>query len=352
MAVPFDADRLELRGAAAPVLEGVMSSLTNPIFPTGSGLAFFTFSRTGSLVYLPGARTEERTLVWVDRNGTSQPVGAPSRAYLQPVLSPDDTQIAVRIDGQTSDIWRYDIPRRTLTRLTFEGNNLRPLWMPDGKRIVFTSARDGSRRLFRKPADGAGAEEAITDDKLLSAVTAISPDGTLALGTLNPTGENDVGIFQLQGDRKTTIFLKTPFDESVPAIAPDGRWVAYISLESGRPEIYVRTFPDPGGKWQISTDGGRAPVWARNGRELFYSSNDGSTLMAVDVTTQPTFQASTPRVLLEGGFRLVAGALGPTYDVSADGLRFLMVQGNDTNLTQMNVVLNWFEELKRLVPTN
>jgi Tol biopolymer transport system component len=221
--------------------------------------------------------------------------------------------------------------------------------MPGGKAITFVSARGNSRHAFLRPADGSGVEEQIINDERLSGVSSVSSDGKLAFGQLNPTGENDLAVFELQGERKTTVFLKTPFDESVPTISPDGRWVAYVSDESGREEIYVLAFPGPGGRWQISTQGGRAPVWSRNGRELFYSSFDGASLMVVDITTQPTFKAGTPRVLLEGGFRLVSGALGPSFDVSADGQRFLMVQNNDANPTQLNVVLNWFEELKRRV---
>ena len=167
---------------------------------------------------------------------------------------------------------------------------------------------------------------------------------------MNTTTQNDIGFLELQGDRKISVFVKTPFDDGSPKISPDGRWVAYLSNESGRMEVYVQPFPGPEGKWQISTGGGVAPVWARNGRELFYGSRPGEQLMVVDITTQPTFRAGTPRVLLEEGFRLTARGQSANYDVTADGQRFLMVQGGDANLTQLNVVLNWFEELLRRVP--
>jgi Tol biopolymer transport system component len=325
-----------------------MSGLTNSVLPTGSGVAQFGFSQTGSLVYVAGLRTAERTLVWVDRKGAVQPLGAPPRAYRSPSLSPDGRQIAVTIEGQTSDNWIYDIARGTLTRLTFEGNNARAVWTPDGKRIAFGSDRGGSRQLFWKLADGTGPEEQITNDKLFGTINSISPDGKLAFGNLNPRGENDIGIFELQGERKITVFLKTPFDEGTLALSPDGRWVAYLSNESGRQEVYVRGFPGPEGKWQISTEGAAAPVWARNGRELFYVTTN-EKLMVVDISTEPTFKAGTPRVLLEGPF-LWRLNLGQNYSVSPDGQRFLVIQGEDANLTQLNVVLNWFEELKRRLP--
>ena len=348
MAVPFDPDSVEVTGEPAPVLEGLLPGLTNATFPTGSGVAHFGFSRTGSLVYLAGGeQAGERPLVWVDRTGAVESLGAPPRNYVRPTLSPDGRQIALNIAGDPTDVWVYDIARGTLTRLTFEGNNFRPVWTPDGTRIVFPSDRGGSRQLFWKSANGAGTAEQLTNDELSPGVTSISPDGKLALVSLNPTGTNDIGIVELQGERNITVFLKTPFDEGVPVISPDGRWVAHLSTESGRPEIYVRPFPGPGGKWQISTEGGVAPVWARNGRELFWASSPTGQLMAVDITTEP---AGTPRVVLEESFRLAAGVQGANYDVSPDGQRFLMVPGGAANLTQLNVVLNWFEELKARVP--
>ena len=280
--------------------------------------------------------------------GAVQPLGAPPRAYARPALSPDGKQIAVNIQGQTDDMWIYDIARGTLTRLTFEGNNIRPVWTPDGKRIAFASDRDGSRQLFWKLADGTGAEEQLTNDKLFSNVNSISPDGKLAFASLNSTGGRDLWTIELQGERKTTPFLKTPLDEFLPAISPDGRWVAYMSRDRRTQDIYVRTFPGSEGKWQISTGGGMAQVWARNNRELFYVNPDNK-LMVVDITTEPTFKAGTPRVLLEGTF-LLRNNIGVNYDISLDGQRFLVVQGSDANLTQLNVVLNWFEELKQRVP--
>ena len=358
MAVPFDANRLELTATPAPILEGAMTSLTSSTFPNGSGVAQFGFSRTGSLVYLAGARATESTLVWVDRGGNVEPLGAPPRPYLRPTLSPDGRQIAVNIQGQTSDIWIYDIARGALTRLTFEGNNNGPVWMPDGERIGFSSTRGGPRQLFWRRADGAGSEEQLTNDELAPGLQSISPDGRLAFGTVNATGQADLGFVDLQGERNVEVFLKTPFDEGQAMISPDGSWIAYLSPESGRREVYVRPFPGPGGKWQISTEGGVAPRWARNGRELFYASAPNGQLMAVDVNqsrdsdgaASSAFQAGTPRVVLAGGFRLVSGNEARNYDVSPDGQRFLMVQGGDANLSQLNVVLNWFEELKQRVP--
>jgi eukaryotic-like serine/threonine-protein kinase len=178
-----------------------------------------------------------------------------------------------------------------------------------------------------------------------------SPDGQLlAFMENNPTTGYDIWVLRLS-DRKAQPFLRTPFNESVPRFSPDGRWLTYVSNESGRYEIYVQPYPGPGGKWQISTEGGTEPTWNSNGRELFYRSGD--KMMAVDIATQPSFAAGKPRVLFEGRY-VPTPATSPNYDVSPDGQRFLMLKPNEQEAsapTQINVVLNWFEELKRRVPT-
>jgi Tol biopolymer transport system component len=174
--------------------------------------------------------------------------------------------------------------------------------------------------------------------------TSWSPNGKwLAFYDINPTTSNDIWVLRFDGERKPQPFLQTAFLETGAEFSPDGRWLAYQSNESGQAEIYVRPFPGPGGKWQISTEGGGAPCWARNGRELFYYY--GNKMMAVDTKTEPTFAAGKPRLLFEGRFG--------GYDVSQDGQRFLMIQAVEPELpaTQINLVLNWFEELKRMVPT-
>ncbi len=349
MAVPFDPERLEVMGAPVPVLEGVMAGLGD------TGVGQFSFSGQGSLAYIQGgAVLADVTAVWVDRNGVVQPLGAPPRTYLHPHLSPDGRQLAVTISGGEDDIWVYDLPRGTLTRLTFEGFDHASFWIPDGKRIVFRSTRSEGSNLFWKPADGTGAEEQITKSmQPTPSLSSVSSDGKLAFYSEDhPTMRRDIWIASLDGERKQSVFLQTPFNEAVPRISPDGLWLAYLSDESGRYEVYVRAFPGPGGKWQISTDGGAEPLWARDGRELFYRV--GEKVMAVDITTQPTFQAGTPRVLFEGDYATHPIPPETNFDISPDGQRFLMFQPTEQEgaaLSQIHVVLNWFEELKRRVPT-
>jgi Tol biopolymer transport system component len=318
-----------------------------------SGAAQYSFSATGSLVYVPGAvQSNQSKLVWVNRNGAEQTLAAAAHAYVSPRHSPDGRRVAVGITEQESQTWLYDLSRETLTRFTFEKNmNIYPTWTPDGKRIAFDSSRDGPQNLFWQMADGSGGLERLATSEYSNAPMSWSPDGQLlAFIEITPTTGYDIWVLRMS-DRKAEPFLRTPFNEGVPQFSPDGRWLAYISDESGRFEVYVQPYPGPGGKWQISTEGGREPVWNHNGRELFYRSGD--KMMAVDIVTQPGFTAGKPRTLFEGQYQPTAATF-PNYDVSLDGQRFLMLKPVDqaqASPTQINVVLNWFEELKQKVPT-
>jgi eukaryotic-like serine/threonine-protein kinase len=237
-----------------------------------------------------------------------------------------------------------------MTRFTFEGVNGSPTWTPDGKRIAFGSTKEGQQNLFWQLADGSGGLERLNIAEHREAPISWSPNGQLlAFVDIDPTTSRDIWVLRMS-DRKAQPFLRTTFNESGPRFSPDGRWLAYVSDESGRYEVYVQPYPGPGGKWQISTDGGTEPIWNRNGRELFYRSGD--KMMAVDIATQPSFIAGKPRMLFEGPYLPAPGTV-PNYDVSPDGQRFLMlkpVEQAGAAPTQINVVLNWSEELKRLVP--
>jgi serine/threonine-protein kinase len=343
MAVPFDPQRLTATGAAIPVVEGVLQSTT-------TGAAQYSFSATGSLVYVPGEiGLAQSRLVWVNRSGAEQPLAAPAHAYIDPGLSPDGRQIAVSIMEQGSQVWLYDLSRETLTRLTFEGNyNLDSAWTPDGKRIAFSSNKEGPRNLFWQLADGSGGLERLTTSEYVHLPMSWSPDGqSLVFTEINSATGYDIWVWRL-GDRKAQPFLRTPYNEAAPRFSPDGHWLAYVSDESGRREIYVQPYPGPGGKWQISTEGGTEPVWNRNGRELFYRSGD--KMMASDIATRPSFTNGKPHMLFEGPY-VPTPASVPFYDVSPDGQRFLMLKPSEQGApTQINVVLNWFEELKQKVP--
>ena len=345
MAEPFDPQRLEVTGGAVPVVEGVLQS-------TFSGAAQFSFSATGSLVYVPGGdQANQRRLVWVSRSGVEQPLAAPARSYRGPRLSPDGREVAVAIEGQDTEIWLYNLSRETLTRLTFQrGTSYNPVWTRDGKRITFNIASGSEGGIYWLLADGSGGLQRLSE--FGGGPYSWSPDGKL-LAFPKGTPTTGIGIWMLRmDDRKAAPFLRTSFNEGALQFSPDGRWVAYISDESGRREIYVQPYPGPGGKWQISTEGGTEPLWNPNGRELFYRSGD--KMMSAEITTHPRFSAGKPKVLFVGQYQLSSNQ-GATanYDVSSDGQRFLVLKpgGKDQAATQINVVLNWFEDLKRRVPS-
>jgi Tol biopolymer transport system component len=346
-AVPFDLNRLEVTGTPAPVLEGV-------VFDPIIGSAAYAVWRTGSLAYIPGsAVSSKRLLAWVDRKNQIQPLAAPAKEYATPVVSPDGQRVVVAIGrGFNTDVWVYDIPRGTLTRLTFDGHSGFPVWSPDGKRIAYMTRRGAEWEIRSKAADGSGAEETVlAGQDLIPNLGSWSPDGKfLAYTSMSPDTESDLSVLPLEGERKPRPFVQTKSAVYNPAFSPDGHWIAYMSNETGRFEVYVQPFPGPGGKWQVSTDGGGRPVWGRSGRELFYVN--ANKVMSVSVTTQPSFSASTPRFVADVHPLTYTGLWPNALYASPDGQRFLFAKASDENRPpgEVRVVLNWSEELNRLAP--
>ena len=294
-AVGFDADQLAVIGSPVPVVENVnMKAL---------GAANFSVSSNGSLVYVAAAGGGPlRTLVWVDRDGREEGLGYPAASYTRPRVSPEGTRVAVGVsERDNTDIWIYDLSRRTRTNLTTDpAIDRRPLWTPDGQRVVFESNRDG-RALFSKLADGTGEAERLmgaSEGATFLFPEAWSADGkTLVYWELVET--IDIGLLSMEGERRSELLLATEFQETAPAISPDGGWIAYSSTESGEEQVYVQRFPDLGERVTVSTDGGWQPVWSPDGRELFYRGPPG--MVVVPVETNPTFRAGTPEVRIVRG---------------------------------------------------
>ena len=366
MATPFDLARLKVTGLPSAILEGVMQAVnTGFITLNDTGAAQFSLSESGALVYIPGGIFPDRgrSLVWMDRNGTATPVGAPPRPYLGPRLSPDGKRFAVGTIGLTTSVWIYSFTSGTMTRLTPEGESFWPTWTPDGTRVTVnaTGPTNLTGSIVSMPADGglierltAGGNAAIDGQP-----GSWSPDGQLLafVKALATTGRNIWVLSPGVAEQKLRPSLQTPFLERFPAFSPAGDWLAYVSDESGRDEVYVQRYPGSGERHQVSAEGGSEPSWTKNGRELFYSAaseqpNMPAKMMVVDITLDPTFTASKPRVLFEGQYR--ASTPLRNYDVTPDGKRFLMVQTIEPPpvppLTHMVVVLNYFEELKRRRP--
>ncbi len=346
-AVPFDLTRLELRGVASPVL--------SPLVILPNGTAEFDIARDGTLVYVSGGPTTSlRRLAWVDRNGREQVIAAtPPRHYGAVSLSPDGTRVALEIWDQGNDIWTLDLARDTLTRVTTDpGLDLSPVWMPDGRRLLFTSQAGGALgSIFSRAADGTGAVERLTESTHVERATHVLADGA---GALFASGS---GIMMLRlADRRVSSILQVPQQLAQNGVvSPDGRWLAHDGSDGGPIQVFVRPFPNATeGRTQISAIGGSHPRWSRNGRELFYMAPDGA-LMSVLVDPGPTWAAKTPTRVSQGPYVRATGISGTrTYDISPDGQRFLVlkpVEGTQTAPPQVVVVQNWHEELKRLVPT-
>jgi serine/threonine protein kinase/Tol biopolymer transport system component len=349
LAVPFDLANLRVAGQPFPVARGVFMSVN-------TGFAEFDMAANGTLVYAPGAvEGGERTPVWVDRQGRPSPLPLPERSYLHPRISPDERQIAIEVEGATHDLYTYDLARGTFTQLTFDGHSHWPLWTPHGDQLTFRSGRSGTFTMWSMPADRSGQEERLTTVGVYQSPASWTPDGKTVAFTQVDVAETgpDVYVLSLDGDRKPVALARSKFAEGSPNFSADGRWVAYSSNESGRPEIYAQPWPGPGPKIQISAEGGTDPIWSKRSGELFY--RNGDKMMAVAVDTRQRLTVSKPQVLWQGhyshGMSSSCGAPGPTstnYDVTADGKRFLMIQDKDQDVAgrQLTVVLNWGEELK------
>jgi len=359
LAVPFDLRALAVNGAPVPVAENVASS---GVPGRAVSAAQIAISPSGTLAYVAASFNAPvpRTLVWVDRLGREESLDAPERPYVYPRLSPDGSRIAVTVGDQEQDIWIWDVSRKTLRRFTIDPAEDRySAWTPDGKRIAFGSSRGGEAGTWWQAADGTGTPERLAGfpfNRYGNFVpTTISPDGSRLVATA--TGESpNLWILTLNGDRQPTPLLQTGFRERNAEISPDGHWIAYESLEAGQFDVYVRPFPDvTGGKWPVSTGGGSQPLWARSGKELFFIDPSGA-LMSVRVERQSPFTIGTPAKMLDGSYVWsVPTYAGRLYDISADGQRFLMLKQSsspDRTSAPITVVQNWFEELKRLVPTH
>jgi serine/threonine-protein kinase len=337
LAVPFDVDRLELAGAAVPVVENVQ---VGPISRTSKAAV----SRSGTVVIAPGS-VGLTSLVAVGRNGVAADVGVPFRFFSAVRVSPNERYLALAALEAASgtDIWLFDrVARGGLTRLTFDGSASRPLWTPDGRHVVYQRAGN-AQDVAWIAADGSTPAESlvVADDDQVPA--AITPDGrTLVLREGGVLNKRRISMVSLDSSRVPRSIINTPYDNHSPSLSPDGKWIAYVSNETNLNQVYVRPFPGPGGKWQLSTDGGVEPLWSRTGREIFF--RNGDKMIAVPVTTGATFTHGEPRELFS--FRAIQGGVNhPSYDATADGQTFFMIRAaTPIDQSGMIVLLHWFDE--------
>jgi eukaryotic-like serine/threonine-protein kinase len=362
-AVSFDPGKLEVIGGPVSIVENVTrANITAPYRP-------YALSDSGTLVYAtvpPIAPISlQRTLVWVDRNGKEEALGLAPNAYGSPRISPDGTRVALAVaSGPTRwDIWTWDLVRKVPTRLTFgpSGFSL-PLWTPDGKRIAFHSGVGYQQHIYWQAANGTGKVELLGTAKTPTMFAWSWLNNGKILVVVQPAPDradaliSDIGALSMEEDHTFKLLLKEPYNEFQPRLSPSGRWMAYVSNESGKNEIYVRPFPEVDeGRWQISTNGGDSPLWSPDDRELFY--RNGDAVMSVRVRMDPGFSVEASKVIFNGSYVSYSASgfsseLNP-WDISLDGKRFLMIKEPAATAPQgprkINVVLNWAEELKQRV---
>ncbi len=354
LAVSFNPGKLEVSAGGIPVVEGLLRN---------GALVHYAISESGTLAYIPGSLQDAgalgRTLVWVDREGKEEPIAAPPNNYNFPKISPNGTRVALTVGNLASpDIWIWDLTRNTLSRLTSDKNReLQCIWTPDSRRIVFLANPGGEDYgIYCRAADGTGDVEKLSsaaDRQLMP--WSLSRDGkNLLVAEFLSMTKFNIGLVSMEGTRERKTLIPNAFQ---PEISPDGRLLAYCSSESGRNEVYVRPFPQVDKeKWQASTEGGESPLWSPDGRELFYLTEDNSA-MAIAVNTDQVLRLGTPKLMFRHsciGFGSFSA--GTPWDISPDGKRFLMIKEAAPSATagegprKINIVVNWFEELKQRVP--
>ncbi len=366
LAAPFDLDSLEVLGGGVALVENVLLNAND-------NLMHYAISDSGTLIYLPDTASGGkggRTLVWVDRDGKEEPLKLPPGRYAFPKISPDGKLVALtKTIGGNDDIYIWDLDHKNLEQLTYDkGSDRIPLWTHDGKRVVFYSSRERtSGGIYWKAANGAGEPEQLTSDpnRMLFPLSWSSDGNTLVMQEIQQVstgvGNIDVGMLPLDGDRTPKLLFAEDWIEAHPAVSPDGRWIAYLSMESGISEIYVHPFPDvKKGKWKIGV--GASPLWSPDGRELFYLIGSETTKVVMRVAvesepSEPSFKKETPEVL----FRCTYVGFYPAdllpWDIHPDGKRFLMMKEEGSEAAagekprKIIIVTNWFEELKQRVPT-
>jgi Tol biopolymer transport system component/predicted Ser/Thr protein kinase len=341
VAQPFDPGSFELTGDAYPVAEQVQYSQAR-------SKGIFSVSASDVFVYQSGEAGAAQ-MVWLDREGKQLSAIAEFKPTYFAVLSPDGRRVAYDdydSESRNYDVWLYDLDRDVNTRFTFDpGLDVVPSWSPDGNRITFSSDRNGQVEVFEKHYSGAEDERLFVSVDREAYVTSFSPDGRFAALSVREgtAGTWDLWILDLEGDRTPIRFVEGEFSEWIGAFSPDGRWVAYQSNESGRYEIYVRSFPEGEGKWQISRGGGTGPVWRKDGKEILFDSENGK-LMAVDIETDgPSLQVGMGRVLFDLDSRVQLAV----YDISPDGSRFLAsVSTSERSVNPVTLVVNWESQLQ------
>jgi serine/threonine-protein kinase len=338
-AVPFDPQRLEATGEPQAVIDDVRMD------PKNTGIVYFDVSPTGAAVYVPGfARPRERSLVYMDRSGRASPVTTAKRPFFAPTLSPDGRRVAVVVEGLEDTLWVVDVASGTLNRVTFDVEVSGVRWTADGRSLVYLGNADGARSAYRVAADGSGKPELLfgRDEWWINDI-APRPDGSGVIVCAQDVRGHDL-LFVRAGSRAPEPFLATPAEERGPDFSPNGAFLAYISNESDRGEVYVRPFPGPGPKRQVSTSGGALPRWSRDGREIFYwEVGPVGRFMRASFEPGPEPKIGKPQALFEAPLAML-----DDYGVTPDGQRFVMVkrEAEEESPLQIVVIPDFLDEMR------
>jgi len=333
LAAPFDPVKAEITGPAIPLTEPVDLNFA------------YDLGASGGLLFVPVTSGLGDELVWMERDGKSSLACETRGRWRQPRISPDGKRIVVRKQATNCELWTLDVDRGSLGRIAQDADNHDPVWSPDGRRIVYQHA-GGNGVVVALAMDGSRATETIAEGASSGSPQSWSARGNLLVYTvIGPRTRSDIWVRAMDGSSPPAPFIATDFDETDPTISPDGKWIAYVSNETGSPEVFIRPYPDTGTASQVSTDGGTSPLWSRDGRELFFTS--GTKMMSVPIETKPALRIGTPVRLFDGGFNV---AQPRDFDISPDGRRFVVVRhsGGDSGKQEMRIVLNWLEEMKRV----
>jgi serine/threonine protein kinase len=340
-AVPFDLDHLDITGAPVNVVDDLNGDAT-------SGAMHYDISNNGTLVYIPGqSEGDKRRIIKIKFTGDVEILEAPVQSYSEPKISPDGNKLAIVIgSGKDFDVWIYDINNSKLTRLTFGGINRTPTWSTNGDSIVYYSNVDDKISIKIKPADGSGKARVITTGENRIYINDWTPDGSVLV--LNTYGQmqSGISIFNSEGQKTIETFIDSPADDWMSDLSPDGKWLAYTTNESGRYEVVVQPFPEKGGKWQISTDGGMEPHWSADGKRLFYTRGNKIILVPISIHNG-VIEAGKESVLFDKYSALPVDS-GITYDVAPYADYFITTQtANVASFQQVDVIINWFTELNQ-----
>jgi serine/threonine-protein kinase len=339
LAVPFDRNTLEAAGAAFPVVSGVGTRLS---YQT----RLFAVSGDGTLVYSPKSSAEDAgwALMSVTRNGQQTRIAALDRPSDSPRLSPDGTRVAFRTPAPNCDVWVHDLQRGTTMRITKEGDNHGIVWRPDGERILVARVASERTEILSIAADGTGDAEPVATFSFESGAlpTSLARDVLLVQDRFTQSSGMDIASIPLTGGKPAPV-VNSAFDEAGAVLSPDGKLLAYVSNESGRNEVYLRSFAGQGQRVQVSTAGGTEPVWSPKGDELFF--RNGRDLVAISTAGGKPARA---QVLFSSDDTFGAGAIAANYDVARDGKSFLTMTGRQWKFAEVAVVLNWFSDWRPL----